>query len=95
MTDYELLEFVAKVAGIDGTVKETADGQLWLFRNDSLAPWNPLTNNSDARTLAIKIHAYDCVTATGIRGINGETNEERLVKVRRAIAEVAVKLHQY
>lgn len=61
MNDKELLELAAKAAGVDGLIKGTADGAVWLFRDDNGSPWNPLTDDGDALRLAVKLRLLvDC-----------------------------------
>ena len=55
-TDREMLELAAKAAGIAGQIKPTADGAMWLFRDDNSPPWNPLTDDGDALRLAVKLN---------------------------------------
>ena len=55
MTDRELLEWAARAAGIEGKWMTKGDGDLWLFRNDFVDPWNPLTNGQDAFDLSTKL----------------------------------------
>lgn len=55
MTDRELLEWAARAAGIEGKWMTKGDGDLWLFRNDFVDPWNPLTDGQDAFDLSTKL----------------------------------------
>ena len=62
MTDHELLELAAKVAGItQGKVKFLKDNErewdAWIFDDDTASTnWNPLTDNGDALWLAVKLN---------------------------------------
>ena len=68
MTDRELLELVAKAAGVTGEWARTHQpyGDAWVEGIDCGAPvyWNPLTEDGDALRLAVKLgmelyHGYN------------------------------------
>lgn len=66
MTDKELLELAAKAAGY--TLEELYDvnGYYWPWCFEIADQWNPLTSDSDALRLAVKLkfvieHWDDCV----------------------------------
>lgn len=95
MTDIELLELAAKVAGIETHGAMRAD---WL--NGHSTYWNPLADDGDALRLAVKL-AIDiwrpgdaCVHAVGSFG--EETVEElrldNLAATRRAIVRAAAEI---
>lgn len=73
MEDKELLELAAKAAKVD--IKYLSDGTPYDTSN--CTPWNPLTNNADAFTLASALHmsvsfgpmqSHACTIAGTLRG---------------------------
>jgi len=50
MTDKELLELVAKAAGIEEDTRYAG-----CYYNDNGLPWNPLADDGDALRLAVKL----------------------------------------
>lgn len=61
MTDFELLTFAAKAAGIDGEYHAIG---IYTPKNPADSYWNPLTNDGDALRLAFSLRIH-----TGYIGI--------------------------
>lgn len=55
MTDRELLELAAKVAGFDGEWRTDFDGQPCLILPGRLSAWNALADDGDAFRLAVDL----------------------------------------
>ncbi len=58
MTDRELLELAAKVAGHVGFTFINGEGAVYLPEPGKMQPykrWNPLTDDGDARRLAVRL----------------------------------------
>lgn len=99
MNDKELLEMEAKAAGIDGLIKGTADGAVWLFRDDNGSPWNPLTDDGDALRLAAKlsIGLHWCKSGRVYAHHDDaeeceSSREDRQANLRRAITRAAAEI---
>lgn len=106
MNDKELLELAAKAANIDGLIKGTADGAVWLFRDDNGSPWNPLTDDGDALRLAVALGikvrwhavlnqalAWPCAGHTLEVQENGEDHAgDPFAATRRAITRAAAEI---
>jgi hypothetical protein len=54
VTDYKLLEYAAKAAGIDGEHSVNTSGS-WVFKTPKTPNWNPLIDDGDALRLAVKL----------------------------------------
>lgn len=103
MTDRELLELAAKAAGIEGVIKETADGVLWLFRHDGGSPWNPLEDDGDTLRLAVFLRLHikpgkhlgdGCTVETQRPGIAGCTAfyDDKAQQMRQATVRAAAEI---
>lgn len=94
MNDKELLELAAKAAGVDGLIKGTADGAVWLFRDDNGSPWNPLTDDGDALRLAAKLKMNVCLHTTPVHVYADMPNQDVLTDAcyRRAIVRTAAEI---
>ena len=98
MTDRELLEQAAKVAGyrINGSVS----GGLWISTNKgrSWQEWNPLTDDGDALRLAVKLGMMlKVVSGYVVATVNGEScydqlNPDPYAATRRAIVRAAAEI---
>jgi hypothetical protein len=100
MTDRELLELAAKAAGIEGDFRDA--GQYWfqygipLPKTMSHEPqryWNPLTNDTTAFHLAVKL-GIDCwregdvICCDGVRVDFGDPYAATRRAIVRAAAEI-------
>ncbi len=66
-TDRELLELAAKAVGMNTREFATDSITRWHWRDDGThTAWNPLTDNSDALRLAVKLCLEIDVHHTGI-----------------------------
>lgn len=73
MTDRELLELAAKVAGINLVCDE---GEFMSSSDDGLRFWNPLESDGDALRLAVKLQIATDFTSNGIyAGQNPDSDE--------------------
>ena len=105
MTDKELLELAAKAAGY--TI-EWDDASVWnpvIVNGDSEAYWNPLTSDSDALRLAVKLKMRISIDALPIgyvvvlsdSPISKDIHEEiddPYAATRRAIVRAAAAIGQ-
>lgn len=84
MTDRELLEAAAKVAGIEWLRDRIGDSlllDLSATGGDDAWPWNPLTDDGDALRLAVKLNLdieFDTLPDGPIVGVVAPWNEDRI-----------------
>ena len=106
-TDRELLELAAKAAGIDGEYTDvpvfdyydTHSPYCGIQRKFSEECWNPLTDDSDALWLAVKLELLVNVTPNWSKASDGVTteqfelhNDDPYAATRRAIVRVAAEI---
>lgn len=99
MTDKELLELAAKAAGY--TLEELYDvnGYYWPWCFEIADQWNPLTSDSDALKLAIKlklqIQPWDDRVDSGKFPFGGQCEmygDDPYAATRRAIVRAAAEI---
>lgn len=94
--DYEQLEKAARLVGVNyHHIDEMGCWWRTSHMSTSVYRWDPREQNEAAIQLANAIHAYDCIGPDGktLRGINGETDDVSLARVRRSIFELAFTSH--
>ena len=99
MTDRELLELAAKAAGME-VIHDAADRGLWIHGVED--EWNPLTDDSDALRLAVKLQLFiqinsGSATAWKWRGENwyeqaSDYADDMGATTRRAIVRAAAEI---
>lgn len=98
MTDKELIESAAKVAGI--TDGHWLGDCFWVGAYDGGYEWNPLTDDGDALRLAVKLRiditnlpsAYYCEGPQGQDAFVEVENDDSYAAIRRAIVKAAAKI---
>ena len=101
MTDRELLEAAAKVAGFDALARmygwDDIGGGVLLDANDPPETWNPLTDDGDAFRLAVKLEIDICfganyVIADSVQQPTLNNANDPCAAVRYAIVRAAGEL---
>jgi hypothetical protein len=97
MNDKELLGFAAKAAGIELWTHPADD---WLYLDNPMRVWNPLTDDGDALRLAVLLGMNINVVASGVfvsryesePVIAEKSDQDIYAATRRAIVRAAAEI---
>jgi hypothetical protein len=94
MTDKELLELAAKAAGIEYDFCRPELGGCQIRKPFVSGFWNPLTDDSDALRLAVKLklNVLNGVAQDGEGRIIVDQSEDPYAATRRAITRAAAEI---
>lgn len=90
MTDHELLELVAKAAGIDVEWLLDSENKEYLHNGEDGCVWNPLTDDGDAFRLAVKLR-LNIVIKTLPHKVYVEVYDGSVPSVTETLADIRVK----